>query len=98
MFENIEFTEIGGNDTGKALKLFALTTCGFCKRAVSFLNENNVSYSMVYIDKLDPQDKQRVKDEFLAKFGQKMLFPTLVIDDSEFLPGFIRLHWEKLIS
>ena len=96
--DDIQFTDVDGRDTGKSLKVFALTTCGFCKRAMAFMKEQGVSFSYVYIDELGPDVKQRLKDRFFEEFGKKMLFPTLLIDEKDFLPGFIRLHWEKVVA
>ena len=98
MFDYISFTQVDGDNIGKELKLFALSTCGFCKRAIAFLDEHEIQYSYAYIDNLGREMKQRVKNEFFEKFNKKMLFPTLMINDVDFLPGFVRLHWEEAVQ
>ena len=98
MFDYIDFQHKDGSNKEKQLRLFALSTCGFCKKAMSFLEENNTAYDFVYVDSIDPELKSRIKDDFYNKFGKKMLFPSLVIDDDEFLVGFIRFHWQKLVA
>ncbi|MBN2509885.1 MAG: glutaredoxin [Spirochaetales bacterium] len=98
LFDDIPFTTVEGRDTGRDLKVFALTTCGFCKRAMAFMHEQGPAFSYVYVDELGPDIKQELKDRFYKAFGAKMLFPTLLVDGKDFLPGFIRLHWEKALT
>ena len=98
MFDYVDFQHKAGANSEKQLKLFALSTCGFCKKAMSFLEENETAYDFVYVDTVDPEVKSKIKEEFQQKFGKKMLFPSLVIDDEDFLVGFIRYHWNKLVQ
>ncbi len=98
MFDYVDFQQKEGSRKVGSLKLFALSTCGFCKKAMSFLEENGIAYDYVYVDSVDPDIKTRIKDEFNQKFDKKMLFPSLVIDEKDFLVGFIRYHWQKLVD
>ncbi len=98
MFDYVEFQHKNGAKKDKQLKLFALSTCGFCKKAMAFLEENDTAYDYIYVDEIDPELKSKIKSDFLEKFGKKMLFPSLVIDEDDFLVGFIRYHWQKLVS
>ena len=98
MFDYLEFQHKKGSKSEKQLKLFALSTCGFCKKAMTFLEENDTAYDFIYVDTIDPELKARIKEEFSARFGKKMLFPSLVVDDEEYLVGFIRYHWQKLVA
>ena len=98
MFDYVDFTPKNGSRNVGDLKLFALSTCGFCKKAMAFLEENDISFVYTYVDTIDPEVKTKIKDDFHAQFGKKMLFPSLVMDDKDFLVGFIRYHWQKLIT
>ena len=93
MFDYIEFSDIAGESTGHDLKLIALSTCGFCRRAIDFLKKHNISYSNIYIDHLPVSIKQKVKDEFSEKFNKKILYPALIIDEKDVLIGFTEEVW-----
>lgn len=95
MFDKYDFIEVDGIDTGHELRLFSLSTCGYCKKAISFLNESGIRYSHIVIDELPIETKSEIKGIFKQRFGQKMAFPTLIIDKDDFLVGFIKLAWEN---
>ena len=98
MFEYINFLKNEGTTNKGNLKFFGLSTCAFCKRAMSFLEENSIKYDFVFMDEINIELKIRVKEEFQAKFNEKMNFPALVINESDYQIGFIRVAWERLFS
>ena len=98
MFEYIEFQRIEGTSYKGDVKLFGLSTCAFCKRAITFLEENNVKYNLVFMDKIDPELKKRAKDEFQLKFKERMSLPSIVVNESDYQIGFIRVAWERMFS
>lgn len=98
MFEYINFQKNEGTLYKGNLKLFGLSTCGFCKRAMSYLEENSIKYDFVFMDEISTKLKIRAKEEFKAKFNEQMNLPTLVINESDYQIGFIRVAWERLFS
>lgn len=80
------------------LKLFALSTCGFCKRAIKFLKDRDVTFSFIYLDSLGVERKREVSASFREEFGARMLYPTLLIDGRDFLTGFVQPSWEDTLS
>ena len=72
MFEYINFKQKFGEYNKGDIKLFGLSTCGFCNRAVDFLEDNNIQYDHILVDELDPELKKRAKDGLLSnlkKYG-----------------------------
>lgn len=100
MFEYIEFQKIKGTLYKGDVKLFGLSTCAFCKRAILFLEENNINYNLVFMDKINPKlkAKAKAKEEFQIIFKERMSLPTLVVNESDYQIGFIRIAWEKMFS
>ena len=98
MFDYVDFQHREGSIKDRELKLFALSTCGFCKKAMAFLEENNLDYEYVFVDLIDSEVKNKIKADFEKRFEKKMLFPTLIVDDEEFLGGFIKVYWQKLAA
>ena len=98
MFEYVSFTEEEGKNTEKDLKVLALSTCGFCKRAIRFLKENDIAFKSIYLDKIDPDIKLRVKEEFQKAFDTKVLYPVLIIDEEEVITGFTSDKYRKALG
>lgn len=77
---------VEGTDRGKII-LYALSTCGWCKKTKGLLDELGVAYSYTDVDKLTGADRQSVMDE-VRKWNPACSFPTLVIDGSSCIVGF----------
>ena len=67
--------------------LYALSTCAWCRRAKSFLEENDVEYELIYVDLLDGEDKDEAL-KVVRKWNPRRSFPTVVIDDAKSVAGF----------
>jgi glutaredoxin-like protein NrdH len=71
----------------KKVKMYALSTCGWCRKAKRFLNEHDVEYDFVDVDLLSGEEKQQVMEE-VKQWNPRRNFPTIVIDDNEVVVGF----------
>ncbi|MBI4734334.1 MAG: glutaredoxin family protein [Rubrobacteridae bacterium] len=60
--------------------LFALSTCGWCKKTKSLLNELGVEYEYVDVDLLSGVDRDEAKTAMSA-CNPHQSFPTISIDD-----------------
>lgn len=93
--ESLEIVE--GTNADHDLVLFAISTCGWCRKARSFLDENGIAYRYVYVDMLDGDQQRDVLTE-ASKWNPRRTFPTLVIDDTDVLVGFEDVKYkEKLL-
>ena len=59
------------------LKLYALSTCIHCKNARKFLDESDIDYDCVYVDKLAGKEREDLVNE-IRKYNPSVSFPTLV--------------------
>lgn len=80
----------------KELLLFALSTCGWCKRAREFLDGHGFSYEYVYVDLLEGQDREEALQE-VSRWNPRKSFPTLVIDGDHVLAGFNEERYKELL-
>lgn len=71
----------------RKIKLYALSTCGWCLRAKNLLDEHNAEYELVYVDLLQGEEQNKVLEE-VSKWNPRLSFPTLVLDDSEAIAGY----------
>lgn len=68
--------------------LYALSTCGWCRRTKHFLNENKIPYQCFDVDLLQGEERERARSE-VAKHNPRRSYPTLVIDDgAKVIVGF----------
>jgi glutaredoxin len=84
-FECLEKVE--GSKQDHDLVLYALSTCGWCKKAKEFLADNDVAYRYVYVDRLEGDELDQVFAE-VKRLNPNRTFPTLVIDDEDVVMGF----------
>jgi glutaredoxin-like protein NrdH len=71
----------------KRVKLYALSTCVWCKRTKRLLKEMGVAYDGIDVDLLPPSEERKVRaalDELETDGG----FPVMVIDGREVISGF----------
>lgn len=67
--------------------LYALSTCGWCRKTKQLLDDNNVKYDLIYVDHLEGDERERVL-QVVEKWNPRRSFPTLVVDDAQSVNGF----------
>jgi glutaredoxin len=71
----------------KTVHLYALSTCGWCKRARHFLEDHDIEHECTYVDQLKGAERDEVM-KIVRKWNPRGSFPTIVIDDAEAVAGF----------
>lgn len=61
-------------------KLYTLSTCMHCRATKRFLKKNGIEYDYVDVDKLNGEEKEKVRSE-LMKISGGLRFPIIVIGD-----------------
>ncbi|MCC7554149.1 MAG: glutaredoxin family protein [Methanobacteriaceae archaeon] len=77
---------VDGENKGDTL-LFALSTCGWCKKTRELIEELGVEYDYIYVDLTDGDERDEVVNE-LKKYNEDLSFPTLVINNDKVIIGF----------
>jgi len=75
----VEVEHVKGENKGKIM-LYALSTCGWCRKTKELLNELGVKYDYIFVDLLEDEDKDVAMDE-VKKWNPRCSFPTIVIND-----------------
>ena len=75
----------GKNNKHKVL-VYAISTCGWCKRAKQFLKDNNVEYEYLDVDQCNWEDKQKIWQDIQSR-GGTLAYPTIIIDNKKLLTG-----------
>jgi len=69
------------------IRLFAISTCAWCKKTKKLLEENEVAYVCVDVDLLESEEKDQVR-AVVRKHNPRVSYPTLVVNDAEVVVGF----------
>lgn len=82
-----EVTHVEGQNKEHKVMLYALSTCGWCKRTKRLLNNLGVEYDYIDVDHLQGEERQRVREE-VTRWNPMCSFPTIVIDNNKCIAGF----------
>jgi glutaredoxin len=75
----MKMTHVNGKNKGHIV-LYALSTCGWCKKTKRLLNEMGVEYYYNDVDLLEGKSKEKTLEE-ISRWNPACTFPTLVIDN-----------------
>jgi glutaredoxin-like protein NrdH len=79
-----------------AVKVFALSTCPYCRMTRAYLDENDVEYDVVEVDLLAGEERAEAIAEVKAISGGTS-FPVVIIDD-EIVIGFNKKRLKELLD
>jgi len=77
---------ISGEKKAQVL-LFALSTCGWCRKTKNLLSELGVEYNYIDVDQVDELARKEILNE-LGKWNERRTFPTLVVNNDTSVVGF----------
>lgn len=80
----------------KRVRLYALSTCGWCKRAKRFFEENKVAAEVTDVDMLEGDEKESARAE-VAKYNPRRSYPTVIVDE-EVVVGFDEERLKELLG
>lgn len=98
MFEKFTFVHVNGTRKTKKIQVLALSTCGFCRRGIDFLQELHFDFDYIHLDTLAQEVKNELKEEFKGRFSASLSYPALVIDGESHVIGFVKRVWEEKLG
>jgi glutaredoxin len=81
---NVE--HVKGRKAGGVM-LYALSTCGWCRKTKNLLDELGIAYDYVYVDLASSDERDEIEREMM-RWNPSLSFPTLVINDDSCIVGF----------
>jgi glutaredoxin-like protein NrdH len=69
------------------IKIYALSTCPWCKKAKQLLDSQGVDYYFTDVDMLTGDERNQAMD-VVKKWNPSASFPTIVINDNRCIVGF----------
>ena len=82
----MDVKHVAGKKKGKVM-LYALSTCGWCKRTKALLEELGVEYDFSDVDQLKGEEQAEALKK-IKKFNTTGNFPTLIIDNKRCIIGY----------
>ena len=82
----MKIEHVDGENKGKII-LYALSTCGWCRKTKEFLNGLGVEFSYIFVDLLEDQEKDEIMEDVI-KWNPRRSFPTVIINDEKCIVGY----------
>jgi glutaredoxin-like protein NrdH len=74
-------TRVEGTRKSHNVRVYALSTCMWCKKTKKLLEESSVEYEFEDVDLLQGAEREEMVAE-LKKHNPGMSFPTILVDDT----------------
>lgn len=91
-----EYTHVDGRDFGN-IRMFTLSTCGWCKKTKAFMRDHNIGFSYIDVDLLPPGEQEAVRDEQLG-YNPAGSYPTIVIGSDYCIVGYDENKLRQLLG
>jgi len=78
--------QVPGENVGN-VKLYALSTCGWCQKTKKLLEDMGVAYEYEDVDNLYGDDREKAVQE-IKNWNPSGGFPTIVIDNKKCIVGY----------
>jgi glutaredoxin-like protein NrdH len=75
----VKRTHVDGKSAGEIM-LYALSTCGWCKKAKEILARLGVAYDYINVDELNEADSTEIEEKEVKKYNPAATYPTLVVN------------------
>jgi glutaredoxin len=74
-------------EKSRHIMLYALSTCGWCRKTKNLLDDLGVEYNYEYVDQLQGEQKEEAIRKVKA-WNPSCSFPTLVLDNKKCIIGY----------
>ena len=74
--------KVTGKNKTHHVKIFTLSTCGWCKKTKALLKSLDIEYEYIDVDMLTGEDYTEASEE-MKKFNPYRTYPTIVIDQGK---------------
>ncbi|MBN2494673.1 MAG: glutaredoxin family protein [Deltaproteobacteria bacterium] len=84
----------------RRVRLFAISTCGWCKRTKRLLDKLGIQAEVTDVDLLEGEAKQAARDE-VARVNPRRSYPTMIVgegEDERIIVGFDEAKIEEALK
>jgi len=84
----------GKNDNN--VTIVTLSTCMWCKKCKRFLQDKEVKYQYIDVDKIPPEDKSKILNYLKENYQSRIAYPFLICDNGHVV-GYDPRKYEELM-
>ncbi|MFH1335426.1 MAG: glutaredoxin family protein [Candidatus Zixiibacteriota bacterium] len=92
----MDIKHVAGKNKGKVM-LYALSTCGWCKKTKKLFDSLGIEYHYVDVDLVEDAEKESVRKEVM-RWNPRGSFPTIVINDKICIVGYDEQKFNEVIG
>lgn len=89
--------KVEGENKSKEIQIFTLSTCMWCKKCKRYLDDKNVEYSYIDMDKIQYAHKKQILDFLRATYKERISYPFLICDDKAIV-GYNPEKYDKMLK
>jgi glutaredoxin-like protein NrdH len=82
----MDIKHVPGKSKGKVM-LYALSTCGWCKKAKKLFDSLGIEYHYIDVDLVEGEEKESIRKEIM-RWNPRGSFPTIVVNDQVCIVGY----------
>lgn len=80
--------KVSGENNEHDVKIYTISTCGWCKKTKKLLKSMDVEYRYTDIDTLSGEEREEIEEE-MEEYNPALNAPTIVVDEGdEVIVGF----------
>jgi glutaredoxin-like protein NrdH len=65
---------------------------------LNFLKNQEISHRYIYLDRIDPDLKKKIKTELKSRYENLPVFPVVLVDRETALSGFTESRWRSVLG
>jgi len=97
LIENLAKDVEGEKGAEEDIIVFSLSTCMWCKKCKRFLDDRNLRYRYIDVDKIEPKDKSKLIDYLKSTYDTRISYPFLVCKSGH-VAGYNPNQYEELFN
>jgi glutaredoxin len=90
--------EVEGEKDKREITIFTLSTCMWCKKCKRWLNERDIKYRYIDLDKIPYNQKSEILDHLRSTFESRVSYPYMVCDKTDTVIGYDPNKYEELMK
>ncbi|MCW3978892.1 MAG: glutaredoxin family protein [Candidatus Bathyarchaeota archaeon] len=79
--------KVEGENRSHGVFIYALSTCGWCKKTKQFLRDNGIEYEYLDVDTATSEER-RAAIKHLQERKVPLGFPVTIVDDETIISGY----------
>lgn len=79
--------KVPGKNNKHRVFMYAISTCGWCKRTKKFLIDNDIEYEFVDVDLCSKEEREKIRSDILGR-GGRLSYPTIIVNNTILITGF----------